>query len=168
MNYRILKGNHYNNERAVRLHFGKKPMKRIVKFHSSCFYDLKSEDQADINKLYGFSEGLHHYNSARFGWRANTITKEIELLAYVYCDGKRINEWNQPIFIRSVKCDQLIETEIKIFKEYYQFIVKTQYGESECKVKRGKRCLPIGYELYPYFGGNRTAPHDMYLEVSKV
>lgn len=45
-------------------------------FDSSCIYKtVDPSNQADINKLYGFSDcGEHHLtNSARIGWRWSTI-----------------------------------------------------------------------------------------------
>ena len=39
-----------------------------VSFTESCRYNV-GKDQSDINKLFGFSVGMHHKNSVRVGWR---------------------------------------------------------------------------------------------------
>ena len=59
-----------------------------VYFFPNCTYQL-SENYDQVNKLYGFSEGFHHWNSARTGWRC-VDGENIELLAYSYINGKRI------------------------------------------------------------------------------
>ena len=56
-------------------------------FHDNCLYDLNSEDQADINKLFGITSLFIHKNSARFGWRAEG--DKIRIFAYYYRNGIR-------------------------------------------------------------------------------
>ncbi|UII26213.1 hypothetical protein LVD15_23400 [Fulvivirga maritima] len=59
-------------------------------FDSSAVYKTEAEaNQADINKLMGFSDcGAHHHeNSARFGWR--WYNDELQVFAYCYVDGVR-------------------------------------------------------------------------------
>lgn len=165
MHYQIKKGSHYTEGFHFGVHFGKRTVSKTIKFHSTCLYNLNSSNQYDINKLYGFSEGYHHHNSARFGWRCDKESNLIELLAYVYVDGKRIHEWEMDILIRKVKCDSAIDTKIEIFKDHYLFSVVTSYGTSTRKMPRGKMCIPIGYDLFPYFGGNCTAPQNMFIEL---
>jgi hypothetical protein len=46
------------------------------------------ENQYDINKLWGFSEGINNqYNSARIGWSWNNDA--LRLYGYVYAKGVR-------------------------------------------------------------------------------
>ena len=167
MHYRILQGTHSADGTHIGFHFGRKSMERTIKFHSTCKYEIEDADQFDINKVYGFSEGYHHHNSARFGWRYNKYSNDIELLAYVYNDGKRIQEWQKDILIKRVKLDQEVKTKIEIFRNKYVFSATNSLGTSICEMPRGRWTLPFGYKLFPYFGGDKTAPHDMYIEVSK-
>src|SRR5437763_125948 len=85
--YTIKQGQQYcdkNSYQSVELN----EMKFIVKFDSSAIYQTQStENQYDINKLYGFSDNNadHHSYSARFGWRWSDHA--LRLFAYVYNEG---------------------------------------------------------------------------------
>ena len=95
MRLKIKKGNHYPFPRfAIGLPKWVRKnklttMTRSYWFTESCLYDLKDEDQWDVNKLFGFSIGLHHNTSFRFGWRANLKTRTIEIVGYEYHDKVR-------------------------------------------------------------------------------
>jgi len=106
----IREGRHRSNISFFVPFINKCMMSYSVVFTNSCEYDLVNNDQYDINKIFGLSFGLHHKNSARFGWRWNTEKKKIEILAYVYVNGKRVNEWDQDIIIADD-----IELNTKIF-----------------------------------------------------
>lgn len=165
MRYTISKGNHYADGIHLGLHFGATSVKKTVWFDSSCYYNLGGPDQLDINKLYGFSEGFHHCNSARFGWRCDVDAGMIQLHGYVYRDGKRVNEWDTNTLIQTVKFERMIETQIEIKHDYYLFKVKDGNFSTVKAIARGRHCFPVGYELFPYFGGNMCAPHDMSIEL---
>lgn len=148
-------------------HVGVKEMKRTVRFDSSCYYAFNDEDQYDINKLFGFSEGLHHQNSARFGWRCNPNKRSIEIHTYVYRDGVRVNVNGPLSLITEVPLNTTFYASIQCNKEFYIF--RVVYGKfvSAMAIGRSDKAYKFGYYLYPYFGGNKTAPHDMVLEISK-
>lgn len=63
-----------------------------VIFDSSAIYVTKDvRNQSDINKLYGFTEGIDpHDNSARIGWSFNN--NSLRLYGYAYNDKMRITE----------------------------------------------------------------------------
>jgi hypothetical protein len=160
--FTIDKGKHYSNCLKVKPHILKKNIKHKISFDENSSYNLESNDQMDINKLFGISYGFHHKNSARFGWRWDLKKNKMEILAYVYNKGKRIKEWEEDIFIAHIELLDFYEMEIQTHKKYYKFIIKKESnGETyETTVKHGKTCF-WGYELFPYFGGNRKAPHDI-------
>lgn len=164
MRYTIKKGNHYANGLNFGIFSGKR-ISKVAVFDNSCKYDLGDVDQLDINKLYGFSEGFHQTNSARFGWRYNIETDKIQLLAYVYNNGNVINEWEADTFIIAVECQVEISTEIEIDGDYY-FFRATLNGVTISKpISRTVSGYPGGYLLYPYFGGNKVAPHDILIDL---
>ena len=51
-----------------------------VVFTESCRYNV-GKDQSDINKLFGFSIGMHHKNSVRVGWRYVPSADLIEIVS---------------------------------------------------------------------------------------
>jgi|LauGreDrversion4_2_1035121.scaffolds.fasta_scaffold261000_2 hypothetical protein len=129
-----------------------------VKFNDSCLYDLGTSDQKDINKLFGVSSGLHHTNSARFGWRAEG--NKIKLSSYCYINEKR-------------KSKDLIDLETN---RWYKLTVIIRPGAYIFEVEDEDNLLISssigtdqkfywGYNLWPYFGGNQKAPHDMFIEL---
>jgi hypothetical protein len=126
-------------------------------FTDSCIFDLKDEDQHDVNKLFGFSIGHHQKGSSfRFGWRPILDKNKIEIVAYEYHDGVRqkttpmglvnLNQWYHcniaylPMINRSYFCFGDLEFEHHV----------------ELKKKTG-----LGYTLGVYFGGNEKAPQDI-------
>ena len=124
------------------------------RFDSSAVYQTSiPQNQGDINKLYGFSEcnQTHQKNSARFGWR--WFNDKLEIHAYVYNHGVRSSE-----FIKSVEIGSVSKYRIEISGDKYLFSVDGVSVEMD----RTSKCnTGLYYMLYPYFGGDETAPHDI-------
>jgi len=151
--YLIPKGAHYATQNAyVSTHL--KELRFSAKFDSSCIYTTsKSSNTDDVNKLFGFSDcnTAHHLNSARFGWR--WTGQSLEILAYCYADGER-----EIKSMGSIQIGKDAEMSIKVTSSTYIF----KLGESVVTMKR--HCdseFAEGYQLYPYFGGDEVAPHDI-------
>ncbi|HMP94841.1 MAG TPA: hypothetical protein PKD90_18320 [Phnomibacter sp.] len=129
----------------------------MARFDNSAIYrTIDPRNQLDINKLYGFSEGLdHQFNSARFGWRFSNDS--VRLFAYVYANGKR-----SVAEICTVPLNEPIQCSIKVFPTAYLLSA----GNNQVQMERGV-ASPIakGFLQYPYFGGNETAPHDVYISI---
>lgn len=164
MVHSIKKNKHKSSDREIRFFLFKNKINRNVLFNNNCDYVFNDNDQYDINKLFGFSFGFHHKNSARFGWRWDVEKKNMEILAYVYRNSKRVKEWEENIHICNIGMLESSKMEIKVEKGYYIFSVKKTNIESNIeyslKIKHGRKCF-WGYFLNPYFGGNKKAPHDM-------
>lgn len=128
-------------------------------FDSSAIYQTKlASNQNDINKLYGVADcGTHHHeNSARFGWRWNG--ENIEIFAYYY-----VNKVRNSVKLGNATIGQENRYVLSIEGNQYVF----QFNEKVTKVNR--HCdIPEfdGYLLYPYFGGDETAPHDISIHLS--
>lgn len=125
-----------------------------VIFDSSAIYTSQDpQNQADINKLYGFSDNNanHHLFSARFGWR--WYNHSLELLAYIYNDGKR--SWRK---LDHVTIGKPVTCSIKVSGSHYIFAVN---GKKTILPRKSKTTKAAGYLLYPYFGGNESAPHEI-------
>jgi hypothetical protein len=162
--YVIKSGNHFSNFKLPTV-VTTKYFSFRAKFDDSAEYYLGTDDQYDINKLYGFSDcgSIHHKNSARFGWvwndRASNLRGRgrLEIYAYTYHKGKRNSQ-----FITSVDLNVFNSYNIKVNKNNYIMSV----NNFSVTMPRGcDSSNPIGVKLYPYFGGNEVAPHDVRIEI---
>jgi outer membrane protein assembly factor BamA len=135
-------------------------------FNDNCKYDIGNPDQYDINKLIGLSFGYHHKNSARIGWRYNTVSDRIELLPYIYVNGKRLTEDKCPVIL-TITTNQTVYGMISHEGSSYRIILYTQdSGYTEYKISTGGTKIPkLGYVLFPYFGGNVKTPHRMSIDM---
>lgn len=131
-----------------------------AKFDETAIYTSKiEENQWDTNKLFGFSDCTdnHHDNSARFGWR--WLNEQIEILAYCYVDGERIIE-----YVGATQPNMINKYEIQLLNDTYRFVMDTTIVD----VNRSKPCdKGVYYLLFPYFGGDETAPHDVNIYIKR-
>jgi hypothetical protein len=136
-------------------------LKFIAKFDSSAIYQTVSPaNQFDVNKLYGFSdnESQHHQFSARFGWRWNDGA--LRLFAYVYNNGVMSFEELGAISIGAEHT-----CSIKVNSSRYIF---TLDQISKTMPRSSTTATAVGYQLYPYFGGDETAPHDIRIWIKQL
>jgi len=108
-------------------------------------------NQQDINKLYGFSDcnSAHDQNSARIGWR--WLNGHIEILSYAMAGGVRTSTLMGAVMPGEIHRFK-IETQGSqyVFKLDDQTVIEPRGCESPISVR---------YQLFPYFGGDETAPH---------
>lgn len=125
-----------------------------VRFDSTAIYQtITKENQYDINKLYGFADNAsdHHQYSARFGWAWHDAA--LHLYAYVYNEGKRGLK-----HLGTVPIGAEVACTIAVTPTQYVF----HYGDVRETVPRSSTTPKAkGYLLYPYFGGDETAPHNI-------
>lgn len=170
MKYKIKKGRHFSTPfKFPKIYWNKTDIKMnyVVTF-SKCDYIIEDEDKYDINKLFGISYGYHHTNSDRIGWRYNEETNKIELFQYSYENKKRFAryideiEMNKKYYIslevHKNKKRNIRELTITIDGKEYIFFLK--YNEN--------RFSKISYTLTPYFGGNKKAPKDMFIDIVNI
>jgi hypothetical protein len=160
--YIIKKGDHYSNHLITKT-INTDEFNFIAKFDSSAIYkNVDSVNQADINKLYGFTEDNltnDHYNSARIGWR--WYHEELQLMGYCYNEGQ--------------VSYGLIKGNIELGKEVFCSIKKDD-GKYIFSVDGSIFTLPrkstsskfAGFKLYPYFGGDETAPHEIKILIKDI
>ena len=129
-------------------------IKFTVIFDNSAIYQtVDPENQEDINKLFGFSDNDQHHQqfSARFGWRWSEGA--LHLFAYVYNNGEL-----QTRELGSFSLNEEISCSIKINADTYTFTA----AETVVQMPRGSiTSIAKGYQLYPYFGGDEPAPHEV-------
>jgi hypothetical protein len=158
--YTIKKGNQYcdqNNYRAIET----SEMKFLVRFDSSAIYHTNNPaNQDDINKLYGFSDNnsAHHLFSARFGWRWSN--NALRLFGYVYNNGTvTFKELNTVTIGEEINCS------ITAISGNYIFTVN---NTTDTLPRQSTTPLAKGYQLYPYFGGDESAPHQILIRIKEL
>jgi hypothetical protein len=150
--YHIAEGGH-RSVNKVKIFRGDE-LKFSFKFDSSAVYTTKKTvTQHSINKLYGFSDcgSSHQQNSARFGWR--WFNKRLEIHAYCYSEAERCIT-----LVGYAELNQEYDCSIKIREGNYEFRMDGHNitVPRVCQEKKKPR-----YYLYPYFGGEEAAPHDI-------
>lgn len=165
MDIRIKKGHHFrSNHILTRFVFGKFMTSHYkVMFDESSIYNLP-ENKTQVNKLCGFGHLHHHINSMRIGWRWNNTEHKVELLKYMYKNGRREQSHicyvslYQPIDIRMSYCigDENIAMWLKIDKMICSDFIP---------VKTWWHRIPFIYECLSYFGGRQSAPHNIKIKV---
>ena len=126
-------------------------------FDSSAIYStLDSLNQYDINKLIGLSDcGTRHLeNSIRFGWR--WLDNSLQILWFKHENG----EFTFGLIDSVSLCESHLY-ELNIWSWNYGLCVDGNcvYIDRDCLEQRKR------YMLYPYFGGQETAPHDIKIKI---
>jgi hypothetical protein len=149
--YTIQKGNHSCDQSAFASVSGV-TMSFVVKFDSSCIYtSIDPVNQWDINKVWGFNEGLFSTaNSARVGW--NWREGALRLKPYTHVNG--VAPIDPPEVIVPIGTE--IPCSITIQGSSYIFIIN---GTTITMPRGLSNSKFSGYQLYPYFGGDEVAPH---------
>jgi hypothetical protein len=151
--YTIKSGQHYADGNTFKI-METAALNFVVKFDSTAIYQSAlKENQYDINKLYGFSDNNqgHHLYSARFGWRWSD--NALRLFAYVYNEGTVSSKE-----LTAIGIGQEVACRIRVTPTDYLFTV----GDKSDSLRRMSTTpLAKGYQLYPYFGGDETAPHEV-------
>lgn len=144
-----------------RFHVKGDHFKMKAQFNSSCRYRIPDSDQNDINKLGGLGYGFnHHQNSFRIGWRWNVKSKRVEIFSYCYIDG-------DVEYDLIYNCGDTATLSFDIrrvwFVERYKWVIHIEEnGITSMRYVNAPQRLPdYGFKLYPYFGGDHTAPHDI-------
>jgi hypothetical protein len=165
--YPIKKGNHYASMSVLekitglRLKSGDYSVK--FRFSSSCYWSTpRNPDDHDLNKLTGIGFGLnHHNNSVRLAWVPDfEQSGVIKIFGYTY-DNRQDAQKHQSAYITSVRTVQICSARIESLSGKYRITVEGVSIEMENKSPDPN----IGFRLYPYFGGNNTAPQDMTISI---
>jgi len=151
--YTIRAGNNYMDLNSYPV-FSDSILAFVAKFDSSCIYSTSDPaNQPDINKLYGTADcsSHHHKNSARFGW--NWLGDGIHIFAYVYSDS--IRTYRE---LGTTGLDMPVTCRLRAYPGFYEFELN---GRKDTMQRHCSDNLMNGYRLYPYFGGDEPAPHDI-------
>lgn len=155
--YLIKQGNHFCELNGPKLMIDP-VIHATVTFDSSAIYTSQDAvNQGDVNKLIGFSDcnANHQENSARLGW--SWTGKKIALYAYAYSNKVRFIKT-----LGTVDVNQSFPCSVRAGAGYYYFTVNNHVDSlvRSCSGYSGYR-----YKLFPYFGGDEAAPHDVRIVV---
>jgi len=131
-----------------------------AKFMPSCWYDNLGEDQSDWNKLagvYKWSDVVKNKNSVILAWRPDIKTRDMfDLILYENIDGANVPKESGVYKIKAGEEFRFMFAELG--GQYLLYVngtlLGTQANDIDYKV--------IG-KISAWFGGNRTAPHDMHI-----
>ena len=159
--YTISEGRQYCDKRGI-VAVKDSVLSFKVKFDSSAIYTTSdAANQSDINKLFGFGDNNaldHHQYSARFGWRWSD--QALRLFAYVY--NKGVMSFKE---IGSVQIGAENTCSIKIEGDKYLFSLN---GTEITMPRASTTALAEGYKLWPYFGGDESAPHTISIWIKEI
>ena len=156
--YVILTGEHHATLSFESTALNKLKFKALLD-STAIYTTLDPANQGDINKLYGVADcnSYHHTNSARFGWR--WYEEKMEIWAYTYVNGER-----NSALVDTVALGTFNEYEISFEDNKYLF----RLNDKEVEMPRHCEATAEGYRLFPYFGGDETAPHDINIWIEEL
>ena len=110
-------------------------------------------NKLDVNKLYGLTSTDIHLNSCRIGWR-ELENGNFEVLGYWYFDSK------------DFYFEHLYEAKIGELL----YLAVSNYGNYHFSCNSEELIIPARefnetHRAFPYFGGDNTAPHEMYFSI---
>lgn len=165
--YEIKKGNHYCSmsvfEKIGAIGWKVKTMDLKFSFRSECWWaPPRNTDDLDLNKLAGIGFGPnHHNNSVRLAWVPDFDNQGvIKIFGYTY-DEKNEGPKFEYLFIKSVNVLEPCTGKIESRDGAYFLTV----NGTTVQMANQKADPNLCFRLYPYFGGNNTAPHDMTIEL---
>lgn len=141
--------------------FAAKTMTGWARLDSSCWYNNLGEDQSDWNKLagvYHWWDGVKNKNSFILAWRPDPLQNVFQLCLYENIDGA-----NRPheAAVYKVRANEGFSF---WFSESGGKYVLWVNGNVMGKQDNDKPFGMVG-KVSAWFGGNRTAPHDMSLQM---
>jgi hypothetical protein len=160
LNYTIHAGNQYCDQNGyTKTDYSE--LKFLVQFDSSAIYHtVAAENQYDVNKLYGFSDNnaAHHDFSARVGWRWSDGA--LRLFGYIYNNGVMSFEE-----LGTISIGTEYTCSIKVESSNYIFALN---GKTLTMPRASTTATAVGYKLYPYFGGDESAPHTITIRIKEL
>ena len=168
MKYTIYKDSHFSSEHPAipKLHYKLDYLNIRFSFDPSTKYRSNAPvNQLDINKLYGITWGYVHHNSFRIGWNYNPEANMIDIWAYYY-NTTNNKKGHQEVYLTSVQPNNT-EKEFRITFGYKTNTIFIYTGTRLVTIPYKYPTIKLGYYLYPYFGGDETAPNTMSLNVTE-
>lgn len=165
--YQIKKGNHYASmsffEKIGGIGWKISNLSVRFIFRKECWWGPpRNQDDLDLNKLAGIGFGTnHHNNSVRLAWVPDFDNQGmIKVYGYTY-DEKKTGQKFTMTFIKSVHVQDTITGKIECRDGGYFITV----SDVTIRMDNVNADPNLCFRLYPYFGGDNTAPQDMVIEL---
>jgi hypothetical protein len=165
--YLIKKGSHYATmslfEKIGAIGWNIKKLNIRFVFNPACWWaPPRNADDLDQNKLAGIGFGTnHHNNSVRLTWVPDFENRGmIKVSGYTY-DERQADPKFAITFIKTVRVEETHLASIECRDGSYVLTVDGVSVTMENRFSDPNLC----FRLYPYFGGNNTAPQDMAVEL---
>lgn len=161
MLYVIPKGAHYARGLNFRPHFGRS-MSFLATLTPSCVHPARNSDDFDISKVAGFSGILTWRNSIRLGWRISRKPDDLgplEVWAYFHVRGK-----HHEVYLANVMPGHPVRCNLYDEGKAYRVEIVTCGRLRAARIEK-PWTFPAGFRMFPYFGGNNTAPQDIRIVV---
>tara|TARA_R100000541_G_scaffold41311_3_gene48759 strand:- start:21314 stop:21865 length:552 start_codon:yes stop_codon:yes gene_type:complete len=148
-------GTYFNHPTNSRINF------QFILDDSAIYESEIPENQSDVNKIYGVSDfgKSHQKYSIRLGWRY--LNNEIELCWLRHAEGVHTSGK-----IKNIDINTIYDVTIDIQTFYYIIVIDNDTTEVRRR-PQGNWGLIRRYYLYPYFGGNEFAPHDITIQIKE-
>lgn len=171
--YLIKKGEHYSQNRFLKLFLFEKKVKFLIDFDNSIIqYNDNAFNKSDINKIVGLCflsfkaiwnsiikvTPIHQYNSIRLGYVVRQ--DKLDLYAYWYRDGVRNYE-----FIDTVEAFGFLEVSFEIFGNCVGILIRGIKTGRNVSVYANINTSSIANMLFPYYGGDETAKQDFLINI---
>lgn len=155
-----------NPKRKVGFLISPAEVSATVTFDSSCIYTVDPTDADDWNKVIGLgfvgskdqdiTTGIppHQIDGVRVGWRWNAQRGRIDLGAYIYVEGKRIDF---KVAEAAINTPTRLTIKIDYDRKLYQVL-----GGKTVPFTHNKS---FAYNTGLYFGGNQVAPHQIRVKI---
>jgi len=165
--YLIKKGNHYASmsifEKIGAIGWKINSLSMRFVFRKECWWPTpRNQDDYDQNKLAGIGYGTnHHNNSVRLTWVPDFDNPGmIKVSGYTY-DEKKEGQKFTIAFIKAVHIGDTITGKIESREGSYYITV----DDVTVRMDNIHTDPNLCFRLFPYFGGNNTAPADMVIEL---
>jgi len=137
-----------------------------VFFGQNCAYDLQGVDQKDINKGGGLAYKpwlpANRGETVMWGWRWNLETALVELSAYYHIAGKTWKGHDgEGGHLAVIELEKEFLVWIEKLNGKYRVNFLTRDGASGTDTKQFEHRYTYARNVNAYFGGNKTAPHQM-------
>lgn len=153
-NFKIKKGN--NRSKYLPSLTCKSNISGFICFKGDFSYDIGYK-QIDSNKLIGLSDAIHHHiSSIRLGWRWRIDLNCIEIVTIQYKNTSRKIEHLTYVY-ENIE----LSFSISIKNNYYE----VEIGGITKIIPKSNKYNFIRYKLYPYFGGDESAPKEFNIEI---
>lgn len=147
-------------------HYNQTSVTRKVLFGNNCWFPQRNIDDLDTNKVFGLSYGNHSKNSVRFGWIPDFSKRGyIKIFSYIHNNSGTFIE-----YLTTVEVEEANIFSMQISDDSVLMSISNEKSglDSTHKIAFKKPTTLFGYHLFPYFGGNNTAPQGMFIELNKI